>query len=233
MLALADASSSAHTVERKGSSSLIMGLLAQYGSDSEDSDQDTAPQPSASSSTARSNPALAPTPPAPKPKVKKPLILGSNNPLLAKLGVRELEHDEEESEGGGSTKKKQKLNDGSGFGSGLATNEGQTKGKGKSSLIDMLPPPKRALPKPPVSTASTSSTAPGSLGSKISNGGGGSDAYKGADGTMLPRNVVKGKGKAPAQAEPEVDFFGIGTLTSSCQMVALPWKVNDRQRTNV
>lgn len=100
-----------------------MGLLAQYGSDSE-SDHDEQPIPIASSS----KPALA-------QKSKKPVKIGFHHPLLDN-GTSDDDDD-------GRPSKRAKIDEKPQPKSGSLP-----KGKGSSALLSMLPPPTRTLPKP-------------------------------------------------------------------------------------
>jgi hypothetical protein len=174
-----------------------MGLLAEYGSDSGSDNEDGPAQ------------AIAPKP-AVASTSTKPVVTSKKRAAPVKIGFDLLkplpgdDEDESKPDAADSARKRPKLGDAG-------------KGKGKSALLDMLPPPKRALPVPKP-TASTSDTASKTAQSASSDALGSNDGDLGGPSSqpvttasLLPRNLrAKGdKGKAAAPKEAEVDFFGI------------------------
>ncbi len=167
-----------------------MGLLAEYGSDSGSDEEQIA------------GPSVPPPPPpasTSKPQVKKRAAVKIGLDLKPRLGEDEEDEDRVVP---GDSRKKPRL--------------GDAGGKGKSALLDMLPPPKRSLP--------ASKTGPSTGASTVGNPIGGADvglenesdtSKQPTTASLLPPSLRNkaGKSKAPTQAA-EIDFFGLGQLSS-------------------
>ncbi|GAA5953193.1 hypothetical protein JCM21900_006135 [Sporobolomyces salmonicolor] len=157
------------------------------------------PPPSSSSA-----PSPAPTPAPPKKKDKAPLRIVLDLPSASSASADDQE----------PAKKRPKLALGSGNGGGL------------TGLAAMLPKPKNEV-KPQVAPAAKAPAA--NVGSEAGAAGlgdmfgGEAEVQRGPGPAMFVPPSVKGKGKGkgtapaapPKVEEPAVDFFGIGSVTSS------------------
>lgn len=162
---------------------VTMGLALDYGSDDEEEEQTLAPEP-------EPVPVVAPIAstsslglPPPKKK-KRPIKLGFDNPLLSAptFGAPSADDVDERDT------KRQRVED-----AGDAETVQDRKGKGKSTLLDMLPPPKRTVPAASSSTVITPKAA-----------------VKDEDeAPLVPRKLAKQTGKAAAEPA-SLDLFGLG-----------------------
>lgn len=123
--------------------------------------------------------------PPPKNK-KRPLKIGFDHPLLSAptLGAPSSDDVEER------TTKRQRVKH-----AGDAEDVQDRKGKGKSTLLDMLPPPKRAAPV----AQSTAVKAPQA------------EETEEEDVPLVPRKLAKQTGKTSAEPA-SLDLFGLGKL---------------------
>ncbi|KAJ9115035.1 hypothetical protein QFC22_005363 [Naganishia vaughanmartiniae] len=181
-----------------------MGLALDYGSDSDEESNPPQPQPATPATpapipTAESTSFLNLPPPKNK---KRPLKIGFDHPLLSapRLSTTQTENEQDE-EPRRSAKKQRTTEDDAQPPSQPSVSK--EKGKGKSALLDMLPPPKRALPVRPSTSKSTS-------------------ASPGTQNTLLPRTVKPPPTEpttTPAQAEEaepaEIEFDPFGLATAS------------------
>lgn len=164
-----------------------MGLALDYGSD--DSDQEEqAPSPPPVKPAAATTSALGLPPPKNK---KRALKIGFDHPLLSAPTFGNTPQGEEEDER--SRKRARHVKDDE------SNQVADKTGKGKSTLLDMLPPPKRAVP----SSSSTTQTEPTATEE---------DAEESA--VLMPRKLAKQAG-GKAQPEPAgLDLFGLGKLSA-------------------
>ncbi|GHJ84655.1 hypothetical protein NliqN6_1057 [Naganishia liquefaciens] len=172
-----------------------MGLALDYGSEEEEEEQvvppvlDLAPAPAPIASTS----SLGLPPPK---KKKRALKIGFDNPLLSAptFGAPSADDEEERSI------KRQRVED-----AGEAEKVQDRKGKGKSTLLDMLPPPKRTAPVATSTTVNTSQTA-----------------LKDEDDTpLVPRKLAKQAGKIPTEPA-SLDLFGLASTPDPASSISLP-----------
>ncbi|KAJ9104511.1 hypothetical protein QFC21_002007 [Naganishia friedmannii] len=184
-----------------------MGLALDYASDSDEDSPRSPPQHSAAAPapppipTAESSSFLNLPPPRNK---KRPLKIGFDHPLLSapRLSTTQPEN-EDDDQPRRSAKKQRKTDEDDAQPPSQPQAMSKEKGKGKSALLDMLPPPKRALPVPRPATAS-----------KLSGSA--------SVGTLQPRTVKPQPTEPPAQAdetepsaEIELDPFGLAATPST------------------
>ncbi|KAJ9124975.1 hypothetical protein QFC24_002907 [Naganishia onofrii] len=200
-----------------------MGLALDYASDSDEDSPPQQQQPPPKSQQPTAAPAPIPAAEAtssflnlPPPKNKKrPLKIGFDHPLLSAPRLSATQPDNEEDDQPRRSAKKQRTADEHDAQQqpSQPSTMSKEKGKGKSTLLDMLPPPKRALPVRPSASKSTAVWS-GSQG-----------------GTLLPRTVkpplaetsssttsVAQTDEPEPSAEIDLDPFGLAAAAPSTSL---------------
>lgn len=204
-------------------------LLADYASDSDAGSDAETPLPLSSKPTPPGPKAINPAVvTAPKPKKRGPVKITLDQPKPFMFEDDDgTGHVDRDGDGDGRDAKRPKVEGlkGGGRGGYVETPlKSRTKAEWlRSSLLGMLPPPKRKLPVPVVDRAKSLAVNKSMAAKAKPTQADGDDEDEVPSGMLLPSSIARGKAKAAAKAEAgPVDLFGLCKSMYPFNTVASP-----------